>query len=188
MTYLKEIRLHGRGGQGAVLGAEILVIAAVSEGKHSQMIPAFGFERRGAPVESYVKMDNNPITLRTLVHEPDCVAVLDPTLQKAVKVTDGLKEKGIILLNDKRNPEDIDIGLTGVKIATVDATNIALKTLGLPITNTAILGALSAATNWVKLESVLNAIKKRFPEKLITKNVEATKLAFEQTRIKDIIK
>jgi len=174
-----EVRFHGRGGQGAVTAARLLAEAAFLEGKYCQAFPSFGAERRGAPVLAFTRIDNKPIRIRSLVYEPNHVVVLDPTLLEAVNVAAGLKRGGIIVVNAKETPEELKAG----KVATVDATAIALELLGTPITNTAMLGAFAKATKLVSLESVVKAIEGYFGGKLAEKNVAAVKAAYERTSI-----
>ena len=97
-----EVRLHGRGGQGAVTSAELVAEAAINEGKYAQAFPSFGPERRGAPVRAFIRVDNGPIPLRNEIDEPDVVLVLDPTLIRVVNVTEGLKKDGIVVLNTSK--------------------------------------------------------------------------------------
>jgi len=174
-----EVRFHGRGGQGAVTAARLLAEAAFNEGKYCQAFPSFGAERRGAPVLAFTRIDNKPIRIRTLVYEPNYVVVLDPTLLEVINVVAGLKKGGIIVVNAKEVPEE----LKAVKVATVDATAIALEFLGVPITNTAMLGAFARATKLVSLNSVVKVIEGYFGGKLAEKNVAAVKAAYEQTSI-----
>jgi 2-oxoisovalerate ferredoxin oxidoreductase gamma subunit len=174
-----EIRFHGRGGQGAVTAARLLAEAAFNEGKYCQAFPSFGAERRGAPVLAFTRIDNKQIRIRTLVYEPNYVVVLDPTLLEVINVAAGLKKGGIIVVNAKEVPEE----LKAAKVATVDATAIALEFLGSPITNTAMLGAFAKATKLVSLNSVVKVIEGYFGGKLAEKNVAAVKAAYEQTSI-----
>jgi len=174
-----EVRFHGRGGQGAVTAARLLAEAAFHEGKHCQAFSSFGAERRGAPVVAFTRIDSKPIRIRTEVYEPNHVVVLDPTLLEAVSVTAGLKRGGVIVVNAKSVPE----GLKARKVATVDATAIALEFLGASITNTAMLGAFAKATKLVSLNSVVKAIEGYFGEKLAEKNIAAVKAAYERTAI-----
>lgn len=175
-----EIRFHGRGGQGVVTAARLLAEAAFLEGKYCQAFPFFGAERRGAPVVAFARIDDKPIRVRTQVYEPNHVVVLDPTVLEAVNVIAGLKRGGLAVINVKRIPEE----LKGVKVALMDATAISIEALGVPITNTAMLGALVKATGVVSLDSVVKAIEKRFKGKLAKKNVAAAKAAHDQTVIK----
>src|SRR5512139_4028026 len=136
-----EIRMHGRGGQGAVTSAELLALAAISEGKYAQAFPSFGPERRGAPVQAFVRTDDKPIRIRAEVRQPDVVAVLDSGLLDIVNVTDGLKDSGTIVVNTKKTPEEIKAKFGNKwKVAAVDASTIARETIGVPIVNTTMIG------------------------------------------------
>ena len=177
-----EVRWHGRGGQGAVTAAEILAHAAINEGKYAQAFPSFGPERRGAPVVAFNRFDDKPIWIRSDVYEPDVVVVLDPTLLKNVNVTEGLKSDGIIILNTSKKPFEAKerYGFK-FKMATVNAMRIALDVIGIPVVNTAMLGAFLKATGILKLDSVLEAVKERFKGKAGEKNVEAVTRAYKET-------
>jgi 2-oxoacid:acceptor oxidoreductase gamma subunit (pyruvate/2-ketoisovalerate family)/2-oxoacid:acceptor oxidoreductase delta subunit (pyruvate/2-ketoisovalerate family) len=176
---LIEIRFHGRGGQGAVTAVRILASAVYLEGKYTQAIPMYGTERRGAPVVAFCRIDDVRIRERDLVHDPDIVVVLDPLLGKTVNVTDGLKEGGLVLIN---NPSTYkETRLTGnFRVATVDATKIALEILGRPITNTAILGAFAKVSGLPKLEALEEAIRSELPPKIVESNIEATRRAYKE--------
>ena len=176
-----EIRLHGRGGQGAVTASRILATAAYEEGQYSQAIPMYGTERRGAPLTAFVRLDNQRVRERMLVHNPDISIVLDPLIAKQQAVVDDLKEGGLVLLNTAESPEDVKLG-GDFKVATVDATTIALETLGRPITNTAILGAFVKITGAMKLESIEKAIKKYFPGRLGDMNIAAVRRSYEEVK------
>ncbi len=173
-----EIRFHGRGGQGAVTAARLLAEAAFAEGKHSQALPFFGAERRGAPVLAFTRIDSKPIRTRTQIYEPDYVVVLDPSLLEVVNVASGIKHGGLIVLNSKKAAQ-----FPNAKTAFVDATLVAKETLGVPITNTSMLGAFAKATKLVSLDSLIDVIKGRFSSKLAEKNVAAIKAAYEQTEV-----
>ncbi len=181
-----KIRFHGRGGQGAVTAAEVLALAAFLEGKEVQSFPQFGVERRGAPVAAFCRIDDEPITDHSNVYQPDCVIVLDISLVKTVKVTAGLEKDGLLILNTDQPPENYR-HLGSNRIATVDATSIALsKKLGsekAPIVNTTILGAVAKVTGAVKLVSVLEAISKKIDKK-VKDNLCACEEAYEQIQIK----
>ena len=183
---LIEIRWHGRGGQGAVTSAELLAKAAINEGKFAQAFPAFGPERRGAPVVAFDRINSQaPIRVRAEIREPDVVIVLDPTLLSVVKVTSGLKSKGILIINTSKDFATIenDFG-SNWKLALVDANKVAREVLGVTIVNTTMLGALLKAVEVVKLESLDDPIKERF-ERLAEKNINAVKRAFAETRVKE---
>ena len=179
---LKEIRIHGRGGQGAVTAAQLLAHAAFYEGKSVQAFPYFGAERRGAPVKAFARISDEPILLHSQIYSPDYVIVLDSSLHKIVDVTEGLKNDGVIVVNAIKKPEEIS--MNGWPIATVDATGIALElnllVAGLPVVNTSILGAFAKATEEVELESVLKAIKETWSGSVEEKNVKAAEFAYER--------
>jgi 2-oxoacid:acceptor oxidoreductase gamma subunit (pyruvate/2-ketoisovalerate family)/2-oxoacid:acceptor oxidoreductase delta subunit (pyruvate/2-ketoisovalerate family) len=175
---LIEIRFHGRGGQGAVTGVRMLASAVHIEGKYTQAIPQYGTERRGAPVVAFCRIADEYIRVRDLVHEPDIVVVLDPMLSKTVDVTQGLKKNGLVLVNHPGIY--LETGISGdFKVATVDATKIALETIGRPITNTAILGAFAKVTGLVKLASIEESIKNEFPARFVEPNIKAMQKAYE---------
>lgn len=167
-----EIRLHGRGGQGAVTAAEVLAIAGFLDGKQTQAFPRFGPERRNAPVEAYCRFDDEFISLRAPIYAPDYLVVLDPGLLE-LGITDGLKSDGIAVINS-----DKSLKIDGHKVYRVDAIGIANRVLGKPIVNTAMLGAV-AKTGIVSLQSVLKAIDERFSQKLTAINKEAVKQAYD---------
>ena len=175
------IRLHGRGGQGAVTASRLIATAAYEEGQHSQAIPMYGTERRGAPVTAFVRIDDKRVRERELVHNPDISIVLDPLLAKQQAVVNNLVPGGLVLLNTADLPENVKLG-GDFRVATVDATSIALDTLGRPITNTAILGAFAKVTGLIKLESLEKAVKKHFFGQLGNRNVEAIKRSYEQVK------
>ncbi|MEW6592507.1 MAG: pyruvate ferredoxin oxidoreductase subunit gamma [Candidatus Hadarchaeota archaeon] len=173
-----EVRFHGRGGQGAVTAARLLADAAFLEGKYSQAFPFFGAERRGAPVLAFTRINKKPIRSRSQIYEPNHVVVLDPLLPQVVNVSAGIKKNGIIVINSKNPPQ-----LEGAKVAFVDATSIAMETIGAAITNTAMIGALAQATKIVSLDSAVEAVKKRFKGEAAEKNAAAVIKAYEQTVI-----
>ena len=175
-----EIRFHGRGGQGAVTSAELLALAAIGEGRYAQAFPSFGPERRGAPVVAFCRISDHPIKMRANIYEPDIVLVLDASLLKIVKVADGLKSDGILVTTSKDSPQQIKDELGVKKIAVVDAVKIATETLGLPITNTTLLGSLLKASGIVKKDSFVAPMNKRFG-KIAEKNRNAFERAFQET-------
>ena len=175
---MKEIRIHGRGGQGSVTAAELLAVAVFADGRFSQAFPAFGVERRGAPVQAFTRIGDEPIRLRSQVYEPDYVIVQDATLLEVVDVAGGIKDEGIILINTEFSPDKLELD-TKAKIMTVDATKVALDIRGRPSVNTVLLGAFAGATGEVRPESIENAVKKRFPGKVGEKNAEAIQKAYE---------
>ena len=182
MKKILEVRWHGRGGQGAWTASELLARAAIYEGKYIQSFPEFGPERMGAPVAAFTRISDEPIQIHCAVYNPDVVAVLDPTLLKTVPVTKGLSEGGVIIINSKENPADTRkmLKIDKAKILTVPATEIAMKILGRPITNTAMLGGVAHATGIVKLESIKKAVEERFTQNIAEKNVAVIKEAYEE--------
>ncbi len=184
-TEMVEIRWHGRGGQGAVTSAELLARAAIAEGKYAQAFPSFGPERRGAPVLAFDRVDKKPIRMRAEVTEPDVVVVLDPGLLTIVDVLSGLKPGGVVIANSKKSARELreELGFT-VPLVTVDATLIAREVLGVPITNTTMVGALIRVTGIVRLESVIPPLEDRFG-RLAAKNIAAMKRAFEETVVEE---
>ncbi len=175
---MKEIRIHGRGGQGSVTAAELIAVAAFEDGKWSQAFPYFGTERRGAPVTAFARISEQQIRIRSQIYQPDYVIVQDPSLIHAVEVAGGLKENGLLIINSDKKPSELKIN-TKARVKTLDATKLALEVIGLPIVNTALLGAFAGATGEIRLESVSKAIKNRFPGKVGEKNVAAVKRAYE---------
>ncbi len=173
------IRIHGRGGQGGVTASRLLATAAYYDGKFSQAIPMYGTERRGAPVTAYVRVDDVRVRERELVHTPDIVMVLDPLLSTRQTMADDMAEGGLLLLNAAYPPEEVKTG-GNFRVATVNATSIALETLRRPITNTAILGAFAKAVGWPKLESIEKAIRKQFSGRIADMNIEAIKRSYDE--------
>lgn len=173
------IRIHGRGGQGGVTASRLLATAAYYDGKFSQAIPMYGTERRGAPVTAYVRVDDVRVRERELVHTPDIVMVLDPLLSTRQTMADDIAEGGLLLLNAAYPPEEVKTG-GNFRVATVNATSIALETLRRPITNTAILGAFAKAVGWPKLESIEKAIRKQFSGRIADMNIEAINRSYDE--------
>lgn len=179
-----EVRWHGRGGQGAWTASELLARAAINEGKHIQSFPEFGPERMGAPIRAFTRISNEPIQTHCSVYNPDVVAVLDASLLKSVPVTEGLNDEGILIINSKENPAKIRemLKIEKRKIWTVPATEIAIKILNRPITNTAMLGAVTRVTGIVSLESVEKVVSERFSGSLMEKNVGVIKEAYKEVK------
>ena len=182
LNKILEVRWHGRGGQGAWTASELLARAAIAEGKYIQSFPEFGPERMGAPVTAFTRISTEPIKIHCAVYSPDVVAVLDPTLLKTVSVADGLDEKsGNILVNTKENPVEVrkQLKSTSGKVWTVEASEISLKILGMPITNTAMLGAVARVTAIVSLETIEKMINGRFRGDVAAKNFAVVKEAYQ---------
>jgi 2-oxoacid:acceptor oxidoreductase gamma subunit (pyruvate/2-ketoisovalerate family) len=179
-----EVRWHGRGGQGAWTASELLARAAIHEGKYIQSFPEFGPERMGAPVTAFTRISTEPIKIHCAVYNPDIVAVIDPTLLKTVPVAEGLGREGTIIVNSKDAPTEIRKMLNSNKgkVWSVPATEIAIKILGMPIGNTAMLGAVARVTEIVKLESIEKVVKERFRKDLAEKNFAVIKEAYEEVK------
>jgi len=174
-----EIRIHGRGGQGAVTAAEILATAAFKDGKYSQAFPRFGPERRGAPVEAFCRIDDKFITVRTFVYEPDFLVVLDEGLIHATDITSGLKKDGTIVINTNKKASEFNLPFT---VHTFDATKIAMDAFGKPIVNTIILGAFAKATKIVSIKSLEEAVAEKFSGAMADKNVALVKKSYEEMK------
>jgi len=179
---MQEIRFHGRGGQGAVTSAELLAQAAIAEGKHARAFPSFGPERRGAPVTAFCRINDGPIFLRSVIGKPDIVVVLDPSLFRVVNVTAGLRDDGILIVNSSNDPSYFTSGRLQ-KVATIDATRIALDVLKRPLTNTILLGSLLRVADIVSMDSLISSIKHRFGDKAFRLNMQVLEMAYKETVI-----
>jgi pyruvate ferredoxin oxidoreductase gamma subunit len=162
-----------------VTAAELIACAAFEGGVFSQAFPAFGVERRGAPVQAFVRFSDRKIRLRSQVYEPDYIIVQDSTLIRDVDVFNGIKPGGIAIINTEKTVRDFHVP-EDVTVYTIDATTIALEELGLPITNTTLMGAFAAATGEIKLESLENALRNRFSGSMAEKNARAAERAYKQ--------
>jgi pyruvate ferredoxin oxidoreductase gamma subunit len=173
-----EIRFHGRGGQGAVTSAELVAQAAIDSGKYATAFPSFGPERRGAPVVAFARVDDHPVRVRCKVYNPDVVVVLDPSLAEIANPTDGLREDGVLVINSSKDPVTIrkELSYRG-KLAVVDASTIAREVLGIPITNTTMVGALVRGAGLVDLTFLEEPFKRRFG-KIAARNLDAMKRAW----------
>jgi pyruvate ferredoxin oxidoreductase gamma subunit len=179
-----QIRIHGRGGQGVVTAAELLSIAAFEQGRHAQAFPSFGSERTGAPVVAFCRIDDHEIRLREPVLHPDVLIVQDPTLLHQVDVFQGLPADGYVLINSRRSFEQL--GLSDIveryrtdRLTTVPATEIALKHLGRPLPNVALIGGFAALSGLVTLDAVSHAIRDKFSGKVAEANIAAAAEAYE---------
>jgi len=185
-----EIRWHGRGGQGAKTAALLFADAALSEGKFIQAFPEYGPERMGAPVQSFNRISDEPITLHCGISNPKYVVVLDPTLMASVDVLAGVPDDGMIVINTSKSPEEIKVSLKNkkVKTFTVDASKIAKETIGRDIPNTPMLGAMAAATGLLNYERLLKDLEQKLSKKFASKkeiiagNLNAVKRAYEEVR------
>ncbi len=178
-----EYRWHGRGGQGAWTASELLARTALAEGKFIQSFPEFGPERMGAPVTAFTRISTEPIRIHCAVYDPDVVVVLDPTLLKTVPVTAGVnRADAVIVVNSSDPPAKIreSLRLETGKVWTIPATELALKVLGSPITNTAMLGAVARATSVVSMAGIEKTVKERFRRDVAEKNFAVIRQAYEE--------
>ncbi len=180
-----EIRWHGRGGQGVVTANEILAGAALQEGKYMKAFPEFGPERMGAPIRAFARVSDEPIKVHSQVYFPDYVIVLDPTLIGNVNVLEGMKKEGALVANFSEGKESLRRALgTDLDVHAVNATKIALETIGKPLANTAMLGALVKVSGVLDLESVKTELRSKLggklPEKVVEKNVLSVQRAYEE--------
>lgn len=175
MKEIFEIRLHGRGGQGAKTAAQFIAEAALDKGRNIQTFPEYGPERSGAPVQAYVRVSDKEIKNYDPVVSPDVVIVIDPSLMGVVDVTEGLTKDGILIINTDKSAEEIrkKLNFKG-KIYTVDATKISIETVGRNLPNTPMLGALAKLTDYIDLESINNKVKEKFLNKLGEEKTQAT--------------
>ncbi|MCK5219177.1 2-oxoacid:acceptor oxidoreductase family protein [bacterium] len=191
MDKMIEIRWHGRGGQGAKTAALLLGEAAIRTGKYVQAFPEYGPERMGAPVQSFDRISDKPITLHCSVTNPEVVVVLDASLMECVDVTAGLSEEGVLLVNTSRSPDEIRQRLNwqGQKLYTVDASAIAMDTIKKNVPNTPMMGALLKATNLMDFESMLEDTKHKMEKKfkdrpgIVEGNMAAIRRAYEEVKI-----
>lgn len=175
---MKEIRIHARAGQGAITTAVILGEAYFSEGKFAFAFPNFGAARMGAPMNAFVRVDDNPIRLRSQIYEPDYLVIVDPTLMRGFNCFAGLKDKGVAVIGLDKDTV-IPESKKSQKFYGIPANDIALKTIGRPLGNTTLLGAFVAATGEIKLDSLIEVIKKRFNPKIADANIKAVRAGYD---------
>jgi len=186
---LFEVRWHGRGGQGAKTAAQFLAEAALDAGKYIQAFPEYGPERAGAPIKAYTRVSDTPINIHSGVTNPEVVVVIDPTLVDIADVTEGLGADGVLLVNTNKSPKEIrdKVNFRKGKVATCDATKIALETMGIPMPNTPMLGALLKVVPIVPMDKLEEQVKKKFLKKIGQKktdsNIAAIKRAYEEVKV-----
>ncbi|MDH4098942.1 MAG: 2-oxoacid:acceptor oxidoreductase family protein [Nitrospira sp.] len=187
-----QVRIHGRGGQGVVTAAELLSMAAFTDGLHAQAFPSFGSERMGAPVAAFCRIDERVIRTREAVTHPDVVIVQDPTLLHQVDVFGGLSAQGYVLINSTRSVEELGLDeflntFPEGHVCVVPASDIGVKHMKRPIANTPLLGGFAATTGAIKIESVVLAIRRKFPGSLAERNADAAKEAHDlvASRLRD---
>ncbi len=182
-----QVRIHGRGGQGVVTGAELLSVAAFIEGRHSQAFPSFGSERMGAPVVAFCRISDSEIRMREPVIEPDALIIQDPTLLHQVDLFSGLSKSGYILINSAKSFDELGVSVlfethSAERMKAVPATEIAMKHIGRPLPNSSLLGGFCALTGEIGLDSLKKAIGEKFRGKTAQDNISAAESAFRFVR------
>lgn len=182
-----QIRIHGRGGQGVVTAAEMLSVAAFLEGRHAQAFPSFGSERTGAPVVAYCRLDDREIRLREPILEPDALIIQDPTLLHQVDVFGGLRPEGLVLINTSKSLEALGLAEFAqahpmARLVTVPASEMALKHVGRPLPNAALLGGFAALAGLISIDAVEKAVREKFPAKIAEGNILAARAAHDHVR------
>lgn len=189
MSRTAEIRWHGRGGQGVITAAKILSEAAMIEGKYFQALPDYGAERTGAPIRAYTRISTEPIVPYCQVTQPDVVVVTDPTLLDFVNVTEGLKPGGMLVVNTSLSPDALrsQLAYDKGKVCTVDATTIAVETIGRGMPNTPMLGALIRATDLVGKESMVEEMQQKLgatlKQEVVERNIRAFERAYDEAEV-----
>jgi 2-oxoacid:acceptor oxidoreductase gamma subunit (pyruvate/2-ketoisovalerate family) len=179
----KEIRIHGRGGQGAVLAAKMIASACAYEGKHVASFPMYGFERRGMPVVAFTRFDDKTINEKTQIYTPDCIVVIDPTLLDLESLYDGIKPGGVLILNTANPIEKPPVENIG-KAGMINATHVALCEIGKDIPNTCLLGSLAATTGWFSLDSVLKGLSDYLSGELLEMNVRNAQRGYNEVEVR----
>lgn len=189
MSETIEIRWHGRGGQGTVTAAKVLADACLSGGRQVQAFPEYGPERAGAPLRAYNRISERQLRMHCPVLNPTVVAVVDASLLDAINVTDGAKDDAVFVINTGKDPGEIRAKLKAKpsqKVFTVDASKIAIETIGRPMPNSSMLGAVNKATGIVAMEALLGDVKnsfgKKFAQKIIDANLAAVKRGYEEVK------
>lgn len=179
---VREIRFHGRGGQGAVMAAKMLASAAAEEGKCVASFPMYGFERRGMPVIAFTRIADQPIREKTQIYTPDSLMVIDPSLLALPTLFSGLKPGGVLILNSakplqNRPSENLQ------KVGWINATHIALCEVGRDIPNTCLIGALAATTGWLRLESVIKGLGDYLSGSLLASNIRNATRGYKEVEV-----
>ena len=185
---LTEIRWHARGGQGAVTAAKMVAELALGQGKFFQAFPEYGPERSGAPIVAFTRVSDEPIQVYSGVEHPQIVVVLDPSLLNVIDVTKGAPEDAIVLVNSEMSPAELrkHYGLKGHRLYTIAATRIAMETIGRPIPNTPMVGALTRITGLFPIDKVVGFLRedfgKKFPPKVVEGNIKAITRSYEEVQ------
>ncbi len=189
MADMIEIRWHGRGGQGTVTAAKVLADACLSGGRQVQAFPEYGPERAGAPLRAYNRISGKALRMHCPVLNPNVVAVVDASLLDAINVAEGALDDAVFIVNTAKDPKEVRAKLKAKpsqKVFTVDATKIAVETIGRPMPNSSMLGALNKATAIVAMDVLLEDVRgsfgKKFAQKIIDANLAAVKRGYEEVR------
>lgn len=184
---MHEVRIHGRGGQGAVLACSILAHALIDDGKHAVAIPSFGFERRGAPVAAFLRFADTPIRAMTNVYRPDCVICIDPTVHRSVDIYAGMRPGGTVVLTTKARPDELQFPDTVARVGLCDAVGIALPIYRKPVTNAVMLGAFARTTRLLSLAALKEALQQMdFRDAGLTQNLDAAERGYNETQAYDV--
>ncbi len=184
-----EVRIHGRGGQGAVLACSILAQALIDDGKHAVAIPSFGFERRGAPVAAFLRFSDAPIRAMTNVYHPDCVVCIDPTVHRTIDIYAGMKPGGTVVLTTKAQLDELNLPVSVARVGLCDAVGIALPIYRKPVTNAVMLGAFARTTGLLSLTALKEALQQMdFRDAGLTQNLDAAERGYNETQVYDLSK
>ncbi len=184
-----EVRIHGRGGQGAVLACSILAQALIDDGKHAVAIPSFGFERRGAPVAAFLRFSDAPIRAMTNVYHPDCVVCIDPTVHRTIDIYAGMKPSGTVVLTTKAQLDELNLPVSVARVGLCDAVGIALPIYRKPVTNAVMLGAFARTTGLLSLTALKEALQQMdFRDAGLTQNLDAAERGYNETQVYDLSK
>lgn len=176
---MKEIRLHGLGGQGAVIASKILAASLAKEGWQVAAFPQFGAERRGSRVAAFLRYDDKPVFEKSLIYYPDALLVLDHKQIQSPEIYEGIRPGGLMVANSP-HLENGEYHPHLTSIAWVDATKISVETLGRPIVNTCMVGAFAGATRLVAMESLVDALPAFFEGKILEKNIRCVQRGFHE--------
>jgi phenylglyoxylate dehydrogenase gamma subunit len=183
------VRIHGRGGQGAVLACSILARALIDDGKHAVAIPSFGFERRGAPVAAFLRLSDAPIRAMTNVYHPDCVICIDPTVHRTIDIYAGMKPGGTVVLTTKAQLDELKFPDSVARVGLCDAIGIALPIYHKPVTNAVMLGAFARTTGLLSLTALKEALQQMdFRDAGLTQNLDAAERGYNETQVYDLSK
>ncbi len=178
----KEIRFHGRGGQGAVMAAKMLASAMAVEGKHVASFPMYGFERRGMPVIAFTRFNEEVIREKTQIYTPDCLMVIDPTLLGLENLFTGLKPGGVLILNSP-NPLEKQPSENLERVGLINATDVALCEIGRDIPNTCLIGALAKTTGWLSLDAVIKGMEDYLSGSILKKNIRNAERGYNEVEV-----